>query len=471
MNPRLPTAPLGGLLSLCLLLVAAPACDRTLVPPHDPDELLTDRELAITPDPDVPPVPAAWAQWIAANHHPIRSLHSRYSDDLQFLKPRIGTRRLVQLGESGHGVREFNRARVRLIRFLHQEMGFEVLAFESGIYDCWYANERLATATAEQSMRDCIYGVWHTEELVELFEYVRHTQGTNRPLILAGFDMKNSASHTIQSSPAFLHDVIAPVDAGYAARARDLETSFYAERGRASAATTSAQGFADSIRAIDERERLTVRYDSLLAFIDARLPALIAARPHQPGAVLVARQAVYSRPRELVGMKNPNSFEGWDARDRTMAEHLDVLMDEVYPGKKVMVWAHNAHVMHNRETIVRLDLNQSPAKAMGGYVAERRRAELYTIGLFMYRGSAAFNSRQVYTVQRPLENSLEALFHRTGRRWAFVDLLHQPRSAGTEWMYTPNPAKEWGIFDYDMVIRDAFDAILFVDAVTPPQYR
>ena len=53
----------------------------------------------------------------------------------------------MQLGESGHGVREFNLAKVRLIRFLHEEMGFDVLAFESGLFECWQA-ERMHSSNA-----------------------------------------------------------------------------------------------------------------------------------------------------------------------------------------------------------------------------------------------------------------------------------------------------------------------------------
>lgn len=35
------------------------------------------------------------------------------------------------LGEASHGVAESNWAKVRLIKFLHQQLGFDVVAFES----------------------------------------------------------------------------------------------------------------------------------------------------------------------------------------------------------------------------------------------------------------------------------------------------------------------------------------------------
>ena len=83
---------------------------------------------------------ATWIVWTRANHFPIASINTRSDDDfadLQFLKDVVGDRRLVQLGESGHGVAEFDLAKDRLVRFFHEQMGFDVIAFESSIYECF----------------------------------------------------------------------------------------------------------------------------------------------------------------------------------------------------------------------------------------------------------------------------------------------------------------------------------------------
>ena len=105
---------------------------------------------------------AAWLSWARANHHPVSAVQSLDGDafqDLQFFKTVLGQRRLVQLGESGHGVAEFNHAKVRLIKFLHQQMGFDVIAFESGLFECFNADATVAAHTAVLLMRNCIFGV------------------------------------------------------------------------------------------------------------------------------------------------------------------------------------------------------------------------------------------------------------------------------------------------------------------------
>src|SRR5687767_14299398 len=87
-----------------------------------------------------------WIAWIREHHHAIRQPAVQPPEDdfadLQFLKEVIGDRRIVQIGESHHSVAEYGTVKTRLIKFLHQQMGFDVLAFESSIYECFAADLR-----------------------------------------------------------------------------------------------------------------------------------------------------------------------------------------------------------------------------------------------------------------------------------------------------------------------------------------
>ena len=160
-----------------------------------------------------------WISWARDHHYPIASIVSTPTDqyaDLQFLRRVLDGRRIVELGESGHGVAEFSQAKVRLIKFLHEQMGFDVMAFESGLFECYMANQ--LTGSGSQMMQYSIFGVWHTEDVRELFNYIKQTQQTDRPLILAGFDTQTSSSAGTAQRPRFLHSVIDAVDHDYAHR-------------------------------------------------------------------------------------------------------------------------------------------------------------------------------------------------------------------------------------------------------------
>jgi erythromycin esterase-like protein len=76
---------------------------------------------------------------------PFRSIDPADDDfsDLMPLVSSIGKARVVLLGEQSHWDGATFQVKVRLIRFLHTMMGFDVLAWESGTYDCAVAEALL----------------------------------------------------------------------------------------------------------------------------------------------------------------------------------------------------------------------------------------------------------------------------------------------------------------------------------------
>jgi erythromycin esterase len=435
----------------------APRRTVTAIPPQpteDMTRLLSDAELAVVDSGAPPGVDSATAAWVRTNAHPIRSLGASDFSDLAFLRPLLQGKRIVQLGESGHGVREFNLAKVRLIKYLHEVLGYDVLAFESSLYACHRTGGFLTRLTAEEAMRGCIFPVWYTEELVSLFEYVRATQSTPRPLRLAGFDIQPSSASDASRS-GFLRKVIAVLDSGYAARVHLTDSVF----ARSPSVMQHAQR---------ERESLLPFYDSLATWLKRNEDALVRRFADDPIAPVLARQAALSMSLYVRQVSAPGA-EASATRDRGMADNLDVVLDVLHRGRKVIVWAHNGHIQH---------LGYGPGatpratsfRSMGSWVAERRRAELYTIGLYMYRGFAASNVRVVYPVSPVDAGSLEAILHRAPWKYSFVDLSRAPKAPGTAWMWQTLRVKEWGTQPTAFIPRDEYDGLLFIDRTWPPAY-
>src|SRR5262245_46479988 len=99
---------------------------------------------------DTPPAAdAPRVSWLKKHAVPLRSIDpaAEALRDLEGLKKAIGDARILQLGEQTHGDGATFHAKTRLIKFLHQQCGFDVLAFESGLYDCRKAWELLRTGT------------------------------------------------------------------------------------------------------------------------------------------------------------------------------------------------------------------------------------------------------------------------------------------------------------------------------------
>jgi erythromycin esterase len=153
--------------------------------------LAADAALALAPA-GIPAVRSAWRDDVRRRSRAIRSLFSDDFADLRFLKPILAGRRLVMLGETSHGVAEFNWLKARLIRFLHRELGFDVVAFESSMSACHVANGLVGRAAPEEVMRACLHSVWQTTETRGLFEYLDAERKAGRRLALAGFDTQPS---------------------------------------------------------------------------------------------------------------------------------------------------------------------------------------------------------------------------------------------------------------------------------------
>src|SRR5215510_15769157 len=83
----------------------------------------------------------------------IRSIDPDDDDfsDLLFLKEKIGNSRIVVLGENTHSDGETDKAKVRMVKFLHEYMGFDVIAWEFNYSMDLYINEKFKADSAVTS--------------------------------------------------------------------------------------------------------------------------------------------------------------------------------------------------------------------------------------------------------------------------------------------------------------------------------
>jgi erythromycin esterase len=373
---------------------------------------------------------AEWIAWARDHSHPIAATAPVTDDDyadLQFFKQVIGDRRLVQLGESGHGVAQFDSAKVRLVKFFHEQMGFDVIAFESSIYECFAANAEAARASIAGAtvMIDSIFAVWWSQQTL-----------------------------------AFLKRVVAVVDDSYAEQVFSFDSDFVG--GLRINATAYAR--------LHEKDLLD-GYSRLERFIHDRREPLAKAFGSDPAPLIAERTAhsMVEYVRQIVASADrPSDVSdsgGGAIRDAAMADNLAFLLRELYPDKKILVWAHNFHIRHANTATA-----SNAQRTMGSFTVQQFRDDLYTIGLYMNRGQAAFNDRTIYTISAAPAESLEWVLFNVGPPAVFVDFLHQTSEAGNDWIFKPLFTREWGLYPVFMAPRDQYDGVLFIDMVTAPAY-
>ena len=381
------------------------------------------------------PAPSSVAPWA----HPIRSLFSDDFSDLAFLAPLVQGRRVVQLGESGHGVAEFSWMKVRLVKYLHERLGFDVIAFESSLSGCDVADSRIGSEAPREVMRDCLFAVWFTSEVLPLFEYLEAQRKAGHPLLLAGFDDQNSGAAKTAVSERLVR-FAAMADAALAATILEDE---------------------GNLRwpiAPKDSARMAASYEELAATLVKRREELFVRGADATQLDITIREA-RSRAR-LVQQLSRRPEEGYPIRDECMADNLDFLLDRKFPGRKVIVWAHNGHVAKD----LRPSLDRS---SMGTLVAKRRGGEVYTIGLYMGRGVAAENDRTPYDIAPPPPGSLESILASAGWKMSFTDLSREPVPS---WANDVLLSRDWGKYPARIVPARAYDGLLYIDTVTPPEY-
>lgn len=408
---------------------------------------------------------SGWISWLREHHHPLRPQAAGAADDfadLQFLKTVLEGRRIVQIGESHHSVAEYGAVKTRLIKFLHQEMGFDVLAFESSIYECFAADLRQLPAT--EALFSTIFGVWAYEEVLPLFEYLRHTQATARPLAFAGFDPQISSRTGVATRPAFFQRVVGVIDPVYANDVATFDAQFIDRIQREGPAY-----------ARDEEDRLVAYYTRLATFLETHREALLETFPGD-ASPLIAQRVAWSSVKLVQLLRaygsNPDdaSLQGHMAiRDNAMADNLTFLARELYPDKKIIVWAANLHVRHANAATTWV------FPTMGTWLAERFRDELYTIGLYPNRGTVP-GTRTLFSIDPAEPGTMERLLSDAGSSQLFVDLLHQSPAGGTRWMFEPMLSRDASISGPQAMLpvlivpRDQYDGLLFIDRVSAPRF-
>jgi erythromycin esterase len=389
------------------------------------------RDALVETTPHTPPAPPTAsdrspAEWLAANAHPISLSMTGDFRDLEPLRAAIGGARVVMLGEQTHGDGTTFLAKARLIAFLHQQMGFDVLAWESGLYDVrgvW--RQLLAGQPVLQASRRGIFGVWtRSEQVLPTFDYVASTLGTARPLEMAGFDNQLTGSLARDSLTAhvlaFARRIGSPV-------AGDPEWPAAA----ATLAELAATAHFNTKPSAEAQARLLRLLRALRADAAARAPGDRDALFWTQALASVESfgQMMWAAP---AGMLRP---EDNNPRDAQMAANLVWLANVYYPGRKIIVWAASSHIARETATL-RSPRGGFPYATgwsvhMGSGVHRALGSEMYSIGFTAARGTWG-TPGSATAVPAVMPGSLEDHFSRTSFANAFVDF--RARRSGGDWL-------------------------------------
>jgi erythromycin esterase-like protein len=398
--------------------------------------------------------------------------------DLQPVVDLARSASFVLIGEASHGTHEFYATRAALSRRLIEQLGFNAVIVEGDWPDAYRVNRFVRRAGTDRTAEQALSSfdkfpewMWRNTDVRDFATWLRErNRGAQVQAGFYGMDVY-SLFRSRDAVLAYLREVD-PVEADRAAqRYAGLNNLGDDPQSYGLAVATgrvqSAQGAV--VQQFEAIQRITA---PLRNSPDKRIAD--AAFNAEQNARVVMNSEEYFRK-----MYDP-FVNGWNLRDKHMADTIDALADHLRRRDgyaRIAVWAHNSHVGDARATdsVARGEWN------IGQLTRERHPGDTLLVGFTTHTGTVMATTNWgdpgvVKQVQPSLSGSIERLFHDTAIPAFVLPLRDQPVAAQLQQpmleraigvIYLPQTERQSHYFNAR--VGQQFDALIHFDTTSAVQ--
>ncbi|MEJ6004455.1 erythromycin esterase family protein [Paucibacter sp. AS339] len=312
--------------------------------------------------------------------------------DLAPLGQALAGAQVVGLAEQTHGAHEEFAYKLRLLRYLHEELGFEVLQLESGFYDLGRISQAMARGEKLDDLAsgNVFFMYSKSAEGRRMLQYVDQTQQSANPLKLAGTDSQHSGELSGKTLLPGLQAAL--TKAGHP----DLvQGEPWRQMSRLSSALLALQRQAPMA---DEQTAFFTQTKRMRAALCGPKAAGGAAAPLLDGPAWWCRVVLSLEAQARSYWSQDADYQ----RDNVMGANSIWLTEQMFQGRKTVIWAHIVHLARG--------FQRSPTHLQAGEVMHRHWGGRYQVIHFSAGGGQIldFGSMQAQTLPTPAAGSLEA---------------------------------------------------------------
>lgn len=331
------------------------------------------------------------------------------NDDFSSFKPLDSLLKdveIVMLGEQSHGEGTVYETKIKLIKYLHQNLGFDILAFESGFYDCKKAWDLIKDGKdVRTTLGESVTGIWSTtKQFIPLSNYIEKTLKSKNKLKVLGFDSQFTGR---LSERHYTNDL-----AGY------FETIGHTISKDENWNRLEFNLQMSSIEEFKKIKKKSVIQDTLYL---NKLIGKIKTTESTPIAKFWIN-SIKSAKCYLSDMVLKTNF-----RDQQMASNL-MEIKKAHPDRKIICWGATSHFLYNSEEIegkgfilkTLLGDYYKTTPMMGNYIKDILKDKVYTIGFTAFEGEYGYMSRK--KIKKGKTNSVEYLLSKSNKNNFLLDL-------------------------------------------------
>jgi erythromycin esterase len=332
-------------------------------------------------------------------------------DDFHDLEPfgkAIANSRIVILGEPTHGDGEVFSLKHRLIKYLHEKKGFDVVAWEAGLYDMSLVDEAMHqdnyTLTAIEDLG--LLSFWkRNAQIRPILQYIKSSKKTSNPISIAGFDCQL----TMSDKKKWVNDVISFFSDQRLRKvilSQELKNQFVTGYDNLwGTGKSTSKEYREMVALLDTLSSLLQLHESILINVHGKSMLALMSRT-------INDQITQNRYfADLLGKKFDVSMN--NPRDMRMAENMLWLAKTKYKGKKIIFLMASLHGLFKPEVI----MDSTGQSRLKGFVSAGKvfysniREPIFSAGFTAIGGSyGTIFQKEAAVLTSPQQNSIEGFF-------------------------------------------------------------